>query len=142
MGNGISKKDLKAVKAAFDSIPKEAMNSSLDALISNVKKTTDRETGALSTRSNWRIIGKGKSLSIIPTQKIHYASIQNYGGKVKVTAKMRKYFWAMFKKTKRPKYKAMALSKKSYFKIPAADFATVNVNLEQSTALKRKFKQI
>ena len=43
-----------------------------------------------------------------------YAAIHNEGGTitVKVTERMRRYFWAMFKKTKQERYKWMALTKK------------------------------
>lgn len=40
-----------------------------------------------------------------------YSAIHNEGGTISVTAKMKRYFWAMFKKTGRKEYKAMALLK-------------------------------
>lgn len=48
-----------------------------------------------------------------------YAQIHNEGGviSVPVTAKMKKFFWAMFYKTGKEKWKKMALSKKTEFKI-------------------------
>lgn len=40
-----------------------------------------------------------------------YAAIHNEGGTITVTEKMKKYFWAMYAKTKLPSYKRMALMK-------------------------------
>ncbi|WP_312395685.1 hypothetical protein [Chryseobacterium sp.] len=48
-----------------------------------------------------------------------YAGIHNDGGvmKIKVTAKSRKYFWYMFKKTQNEKWKWMALTKKDMIEV-------------------------
>ena len=48
-------------------------------------------------------------------EKLNYAAIHNEGGTitVRVTEKMRKYFWAMYYKTQNNSYKAMALTKKT-----------------------------
>lgn len=55
-----------------------------------------------------------------------YANIHNEGGTitVRVTEKMRKYFWYMYKKEKKDYYKWMALTKKDSFiiKIPKRKF--------------------
>lgn len=40
-----------------------------------------------------------------------YSAIHNEGGDITVTAQMRKYFWAMFKKTGQEQYKYLALKK-------------------------------
>ena len=58
-----------------------------------------------------------------------YAHIHNEGGvvQVPVTTKMRKYFWAMYKSTKEPKYKALAITKRTQLtiRIPKRQFAGV-----------------
>lgn len=58
-----------------------------------------------------------------------YAHIHNEGGvvQVPVTTKMRKYFWAMYKSTKDPKYKALAITKRTQLtiRIPKRQFAGV-----------------
>jgi phage gpG-like protein len=55
-----------------------------------------------------------------------YAAIHNEGGRItiRITPKMRKYFWYMYYKTKQDKYKAMALTKKTAFlmNIPQRQF--------------------
>jgi len=53
-----------------------------------------------------------------------YARIQNLGGKMKVTEKQRKKFWALFYATSNRKYKAMALSKT--IEIPAKHYTDVD----------------
>ena len=58
-----------------------------------------------------------------------YAHIHNEGGvvQVPVTTKMRKYFWARYKSTKEPKYKALAITKRTQLtiRIPKRQFAGV-----------------
>lgn len=52
-----------------------------------------------------------------------YAEIHNEGGRIKVTEKMRKYFWARYAERKEEKWKAMALKKVgSYIEIPERRF--------------------
>lgn len=50
---------------------------------------------------------------------VPYAQIHNEGGdiNVPVTEKSKKYFWAMYARTKNPKYKAMAMTKKTAFNV-------------------------
>lgn len=55
-----------------------------------------------------------------------YAEIHNDGGviKIRITAKSRKYFWYMYKKTENDKWKGLALTKKSVItvKMPKRQF--------------------
>lgn len=52
-----------------------------------------------------------------------YAAIHNEGGTITVTEKMKKYFWAMYAKTKLPSWKRMALMKVGKkIKIPKRQF--------------------
>lgn len=62
-------------------------------------------------------ISESNSSRIVMAATAKHAALHNEGGTVNipVTAKMRKYFWFMYKKTKNPKYKGMALTKKSHF---------------------------
>lgn len=57
---------------------------------------------------------------------INYAAIHNEGGTitVKVTPKMKRFFWVMYKKTEVEKWKFLALTKKENFiiKIPKRQF--------------------
>ena len=79
-----------------------------------------------------------KEVEITAGEGLKYGAIHNEGGTitVKVTEKMRKYFWYMYKKTGDDKYKGMALTKKEVFtiKIPKRQFMgeseTLNKKLE------------
>jgi len=53
---------------------------------------------------------------------VKYASIQNSGGQIPITPKMRRYFWAMYKQTGQEYYKGLALTKKKHLEIPARKF--------------------
>lgn len=67
-----------------------------------------------------------KAVEITAGEGINYGAIHNEGGtiKVKVTPKMKKFFWAMYKKTEVEKWKFLALTKKEEFviKIPKRQF--------------------
>jgi len=56
---------------------------------------------------------------VVVSASAKYAQIHNEGGiiNVRVTPRMRKYFWLMYYKTEDEKYRAMALTKKQAFKI-------------------------
>lgn len=57
---------------------------------------------------------------------VPYAAIQNYGGEIQYTEKMRKFFWARFYETGDPLYKSLALSKKPTITIPKRDFNDIS----------------
>ncbi len=82
---------------------------------------TDRSTGNLH-----------KSLKMKPTKGKYsvysnepYARIQNLGGKIKITAKMIRFFWYMFKKTGNRMWKNFATTKKSHFVIKAKHYMDI-----------------
>jgi len=72
-----------------------------------------------------------KTVSKNPTE-IHiqsdtpYSAIHNYGGKIKITDKMRKFFWSQFYKTNNNSWKYMALTKRSHINIPERQFMGIN----------------
>lgn len=70
------------------------------------------------------------------TSSTPYSAIHNEGGEIIVTPQMKRYFWAMYKKTKQDRYKAMALMKVgSKIKIPQrqfiGDYAGINKTIER-----------
>ncbi len=79
------------------------------------------------------------TIEITAGEGINYGAIHNEGGTitVKVTPKMKKFFWAMFYKTGVEKWKFLALTKKENFmiKIPKRQFIgnseTLMNNLDQ-----------
>ena len=71
---------------------------------------------SLTLKNSLRIAEQSPERVVISAgEKLSYAAIHNEGGTitVKVTDKMRKYFWAMYYKTQNNRYKAMALTKKT-----------------------------
>lgn len=49
--------------------------------------------------------------SVVFTSSEPYAAIHNDGGTIRVTAKMKRFFWARYKQTKNEMYKGLALKK-------------------------------
>lgn len=63
---------------------------------------TPRTTGSLLARTGAlrkSIQSETTEDSIIWSSSLPYASIHNSGGRIRITAKMKKYFWAMFYKS-------------------------------------------
>ncbi|MEE3448445.1 MAG: phage virion morphogenesis protein [Bacteroidales bacterium] len=61
--------------------------------ILNLKGSLMMQSGALRRSINAKVSG----FKITFTSNLPYAKIHNDGGKIKVTAKMKRYFWAMHK---------------------------------------------
>lgn len=77
------------------------------------------QTGALRRSIKATLQGQ----SIVFSSALPYANLHNQGGTIKVTAKMKRFFWAMYYKTKNTSYKAFAvmpIGKK--IKIPQRQF--------------------
>ena len=73
---------------------------------------------------------------------IKYAQIHNEGGKIPITPKMRRKFWAMYKESGNVFYKNMALTQKTHIDMPErryiGDSAALDITLQRMlrTALK------
>lgn len=63
-----------------------------------------------------------------------YADIHNKGGKIRITERMRKFFWAQSKnastKSEQEYWKNLALTKKSFIVIPRREYIGNSVTLE------------
>lgn len=93
---------------------------STDKTRRNLRRGTLVKTGALRrslkvTTATFRIIK-------LASKGLKYAAIHNFGGTVRVTAKSRRFFWAMFKRTGLVEWKNLALTKKSSFDIPKREY--------------------
>lgn len=108
---------------------KRAINTKLSAISAdlyieeikdNLKKAS--KTGNLAKSFTAKRKGKGKSIVVSDAE---YAAIQNYGGKIRVTDKMRKKMWALYKETGNSMYKAIALTKKSFITIKAKNYLDI-----------------
>lgn len=83
------------------------------------------------------ISGRVSGYSVIFSSSMPYAMIHNQGGKIEVTAKMRKFLWAMFYKNgkrgpKAETYRALALKPiGSYIVIPKRQFIGQSPHVDQ-----------
>lgn len=60
---------------------------------------------------------------IVFKSNLDYAEIQDKGGKIRVTDKMRAKMWALYKETKQSIYKNIALTKQSFITIKANNYS-------------------
>lgn len=67
------------------------------------------------------------------TQK--YAQIHNEGGTIRITAKMRKFFWSQYKETGQTFWKNMALHKSDTITIPKRNFIGDSSSLDKINEL-------
>ena len=102
------------------------------------KNANPRKRGAILVKSG-RLRRGIKKLKVTSTKvvvgvssQIKYARIHNEGGKIPITQKMRRYFWAMHKKTGNEFYKNMALTSKTHIEIPERTFIDDSVSLEKT----------
>ena len=76
------------------------------------------KSGKLRRDLNYRKAGK----KVIVKSELPYSKLQNDGGVIPVTSKMRKFFWAMFKQSGDTFWRGMALTKKPHFNIKPRPF--------------------
>lgn len=62
----------------------------------------------------------------------HYAKIHNEGGKILITPKMRRFFWAKYKETEKEYWKWLALTKKTHIDMPQRKFIGDSKALEKT----------
>lgn len=98
------------------------------------------ETGDLRKSLRARVSGD----TVIWSSHLKYSAIQNEGGRIKVTAKRKRFFWAKYKEEKHEYWKAMALKKEgSYITIPARRFVGWHQSLNKNVQaiVGRRVKQ-
>lgn len=76
------------------------------------------KSGKLRRDLNYRKSGK----RVIIKSDLAYSKLQNDGGVVPVTSKMRKFFWAMYKSSGDDFWRGMALTKKQHLRIKPRPF--------------------
>lgn len=97
-----------------------------------------------------KVNNKSFSKIVIGTSSItkDYASIHNEGASIKVTDKMRSYFWAKYYETKdkseKEYYKNLALTQKSSFEIPQREFIgrSKKLNRKVKTRIKKEINSV
>ena len=98
---------------------KEGVNQPVNAdkLTIRSQKLSRAVLGGAGSRKQVKI--QQRTLQLIWTILVPYAAIHEFGGTINIpiTVQMRKFFWAMWYETKDEKWKWMALTKKTAFKI-------------------------
>jgi len=123
-------KRIKTILKNFDTVNKSVEDFVLDDIKKNIENksfdgkhwldTYMKSSGSGSLANNMKAYTIGNTTHI--TNNLSYAKIQNEGGKIRVTDKMKSYFWYMYKKTQNEKWKRMAIMKKQFIVIPARPF--------------------
>ena len=90
--------------------------------------------GGIDRESTVEVNFDGSQLSYRRRIDVPYAAIHEFGGtvRVRVTDKMRRFFWFRFKQTRDDKYKWMALSRRQVFtiRIPARPYIAPAIERE------------
>lgn len=122
----VNTSDLTAIIRNIDVIKAQVLKEVGDLII----KEADKSLKARPTYG-----GKGKlvaslnkyftrdTVEVIST--LIYSDIQQYGGKIKITEKMRKFFWASYYSTKDVKWMRMALTTKTHITIPKQPYLAI-----------------
>lgn len=93
---------------------KPAQNPRIGRKLMNKTGRLKRAIKRMEVSRNRIVVGVGK--------EVPYASIHNDGGKIAITPKMRRYFWAMHIKTGEVYFRNMAMTKKTHLDIPQRQF--------------------
>lgn len=129
------KKLKRDIKKALRKIPLIAAVEYKKEIIKNLKPS--KKTGALS--KSWRIRASLRKATI--SSNLPYAAIQNFGGRIRITERMRGKMWALYKEFGLGVYKAIALTKKTHIVMPAKNYLDIN----EKTLMKKvdiKFNRI
>lgn len=102
------------------------------------------DTGTLKDSIRYWIVSEAAVLVGVDQSKVPYAQIHNEGGTIKITSKMRKFFWVMHNKTGEQFWKGLALTKKTHITIPKRQYLGVTKELDNQikTAIEYYVKQI
>jgi len=84
--------------------------------------TTFSVTGNLKRSFDRRYLGR----KAIVSSNSKYAAIRNYGGKIKITDKLRKKMFALYKETNNKMFLAIAITKKDFIVIKPKDYLEVD----------------
>lgn len=97
------------------------------------------QTGTLQRDIQKRVVTFSKIVVGTSSLTNKYADTHNEGAKIRVTEKMRKYFWAMHHKSndkaEKEYYKNLALTKKAFINIPKREFIGMSTKLEKENEL-------
>lgn len=110
--------------------------------VANRRGSLMLRTGAL--RRSLSFVSRGNVVAV--SSSMPYASLHNEGGRVvvPVTDKMRRYWWAQYRKSggRDVRYKAMALSRKSHWNISEPQRQFVGVTDETDRQLEAQLDEM
>jgi len=117
------------------------MSNDIKELIAKrARQKLNVQTGQLSNVKNWEVEDSKNGLII--SSPLPYANIQDKGGKIKITDKMRAKMWVLYNKTKLPVYKAIAITKNKYITIKKTQYLEkMNYNPVNSRRVKILIKK-
>ena len=125
----------KDFKRALIEVPEIAAVEYKKRIVKNLKPS--KKTGALSNSFKIRTTLKKATIS----SDLPYSLIQNYGGKIRITDRMRKKMWALYKEFKLAVFKAIAITKKTSIVIPAKNYIDININSFMKV-VDKKFQKV
>lgn len=134
--NKVAKKITKDLNDKFNvaSLQKEVNKGYMRELRKNLLKF--KKSGALL--KSFKIVIRNKKTLVLSNSP--YAMIQNFGGRIRITERMRSAMWALYKETGRSVYKAIALTKKTYMILRGHDYLNIDMDKIVDEATKKTFK--
>lgn len=103
-----------AIKIATNEVKKE--------IIKNIRPFSKSGKLAASFKTRINTTNNGQVYS-----NLIYSRIQDLGGKIRITDRMRRKMWALYKETGKSVYKAIALTKQTYVTLPAKNYTDIDV---------------
>lgn len=91
-------------------------NNNWKPLIVRVGQTLN-DTGQLASSVFVRLKKQGEKWIATLSEKF-YGEFHEYGAKIRITPKSKKFFWYKYYSTKNPIWRNMAMTKKKYFTLP------------------------
>jgi phage gpG-like protein len=113
------------------------------------QRNNDDDPGrALLVKNNTLIdsfkIGESSTKRVVLTSTARHAAIHNEGGilHVPITPKSRKFFWAKYRETQKPMFKALALTKKPYLTITIKKRQFMGASITFNNIIEAKFQKM
>lgn len=129
------------VMAALDDIVEAAKYATAtkakEELADSAGRNLSKRSGALSSSRNYNSKIKGDTIVVESNDKIPYANIQDKGGRIRITDKMRRKMWALYIETGNETYKAISLTKKKYLRIKKTAYSKdIDIDISRDSKLR------
>lgn len=134
---GLDKLKRDLTNAIKSKLPYIAADVYLDEIKQNIKPFT--KTGNLS--KSFKVVKRGAFKAVIESNA-PYAAIQNFGGKIRITEKMRKKMWALYYETGNEMFKHIAITKKKSITIKAKNYIDIQSKRKYFQKVDVRFNKI